>query len=317
MRFYGAEPTCVKEKFFLDLDKDQVVFYSGTLIPSILYKATENIEELKISSLCILCVSVSQTFMKNTMKEKLHRGEIVFGATIGIPSLDIIEFMAKLNFDWLWFDTEHGPLNAEMLQPMLQVARSGHCTPIVRVAWNDQVLFKKVLDVGAHGLIIPWVSNRAQAEAAVRAAKYPPQGLRGFGPRWVFTAGGNPIEYAKTANDEVLLIAQIETKEAVDKLEEVLTTPGIDAFLIGPNDLAASLGHFGDIYHPEVEKTIENIIERAGKVGVPGGFAEAPIGVCRKRIEQGFKIITLGGDLRFLQYGAQDVLEKMGRSLRP
>ncbi|MEM2991143.1 MAG: aldolase/citrate lyase family protein, partial [Halobacteria archaeon] len=197
--------------------------------------------------------------MKNTTKEKLRRGEVVIGAVIGTCNLDIVEIMSRMNFDWLWFDTEHSPLNAELLQPMLQVARGGRCTPIVRVAWNDQVLIKKALDVGAYGLIIPWINNRAQAEAAVRASKYPPQGLRGFGPRWVATSGGDRLEYTKTANDEILIIAQIETREALDNLEEILTTPGIDAYLIGPNDLAASLGHLGDIHHPEVEKAIENI----------------------------------------------------------
>lgn len=237
------------------------------------------------------------------------------GASIGTPCLDIVEIMSKMNFDWLWFDTEHSPINAEMLQAMLQVARGGHCTPIVRVAWNDQVLIKKALDVGAYGLIVPWVNNRAQAEIAVRAAKYPPQGLRGFGPRWVTTSGGDRLAYTKMANDETLIVAQIETKEAVDNLEEVITTPGIDAYLIGPNDLAASLGHLGDIHHPEVEKTIENIVERGKKVGVPGGFANAPLEECKHRIAQGFKIISLGSDLDFLQSGARYVLEGVGRKL--
>lgn len=254
--------------------------------------------------------------MKNTTKEKLRRGEVVIGAVIGTYNLDIVELMSRMNFDWLWFDTEHSPLNAEMLQPMLQVARGGRCTPIVRVAWNDQVLIKKALDVGAYGLIIPWINNRTQAEAAVRASKYPPQGLRGFGPRWVVTSGGDRLEYTRTANDEILIIAQIETREAMENLEEILTTPGIDAYLIGPNDLAASLGHLGDIHHPEVEKAIENIVERGKKVGVPGGFASAPVEECKQRIAQGFQMITLGSDLDFLQRGVQDTFEKLGRSPR-
>jgi len=253
--------------------------------------------------------------MKNSTKEKLRRGEVTIGAAIGTSCLDIVEMMSKMNFDWLWFDSEHSPLNSEMLQPMLQVGRGGRPTPIVRVAWNDRVLVKKALDVGAQGLIIPWVNNRDQAEEAVRAAKYPPQGIRGFGPRWVMTSGGNMAEYTKTANDEVLIIVQIETREAIDNLGEIITTPGVDAYLIGPNDLAASLGHLGDIHHPDVEKAIENIVGRGMKAKVPGGFATAPPDECKKRIAQGFQFITVGGDLGLLQRGAQDVLEKMGRKL--
>ena len=250
--------------------------------------------------------------MKNITKEKLNRGEVVMGATISMTNLDIVELMSKMNFDWFWFDTEHAPVNSEMLQAMLQVARGGP-TPIVRVAWNDQVLIKKALDVGAQGLIVPWVNNRQQAEAAVSAAKYPPEGLRGIGPRWISTSAGDPVEYIQTANDEVLIIVQIETQEAIDNLEDIITTPGVDAYLIGPNDLAASLGYLGQINHPEVEKAFEGIVERGKKAGIPGGFATAPPEYCQKLIEMGFKIITIGGDLVCLRRGLEDVLEKMDR----
>jgi 2-keto-3-deoxy-L-rhamnonate aldolase RhmA len=255
--------------------------------------------------------------MRNHVKEKLRRGEVTLGISIGTYSLDIVEMVSKMHFDWLWFDSEHGPLNSEMLHSMLQVARGGRCTPIVRVPWNDQVLIKKTLDVGAQGLIVPWVNSRAQAEAAVRAAKYPPQGIRGFGPRWVALSGEDVMEYVKTANDEGLIIVQIETKEAVDHLEEIITTPGVDAYLIGPSDLAASLGHLGNPAHPEVQRTIDDIIERGKKVGVPGGYAGAPVAECEKRIAQGFQIITVGSDLGFIRQSAQMVLERLGRTLMP
>ena len=249
--------------------------------------------------------------MKNKTKEKLQRGEVVLGATIGTPYPEVVEVMARMPFDWLWFDTEHSPLNSEMLGPLLQVGRIGTPTPIVRVVWNDQVAIKKALDVGAMGLIIPWVNNREQAEAAVRAAKYPPMGTRGFGPRWVMVSGGDPAEYAKTANEETLVIVQIETAEAVENLEEILTTPGVDGYLIGPMDLSASLGHLGNPAHPDVEKVIEDVITRSRKLNVPGGYANATTELCLRRIEQGFQMVTVGGDLSFLKMGAQGVLEKM------
>lgn len=252
--------------------------------------------------------------MPNPVKEKLRRGEVTLGVALGTPCLDMAEMFSKMAFDWIWFDAEHGPLNTEMLEPMLQVARGGHTTSIVRVPWNDMVHIKKALDIGAQGLIIPWVNNREQAEAAVRAAKYPPQGIRGFGPRWIATAGADMAEYVRTANDDGLVIVQIETREAVDNLEAVITTPGVDAFLIGPSDLAASLGHIGNNGHPEVQRTIANIIERGKKAGVPGGFATAPIEECEQRIAQGFQLLTIGSDLGFLRQGAQAVLSHFGRA---
>jgi 2-keto-3-deoxy-L-rhamnonate aldolase RhmA len=253
--------------------------------------------------------------MQNKTKEKLRNGEVTVGAVVSTPSLEIVEVMARMNFDWLWFDTEHSPLNSEILAPMLQVARMGAPTPIVRVVWNDPVVIKKALDVGAMGLIIPWVNNRAQAEAAVRAAKYPPMGIRGFGPRWVTIAGQDIADYARTANDETLVIVQIETAEAVKNLEEILTTPGVDAFLIGPQDLAASLGHLNNPAHPEVEQVIVDVITRRKKLKVPGCYATASPELCLKRIEQGFQFVTVGGDLGLLRIGAQTVMEKMGRKI--
>ena len=251
--------------------------------------------------------------MQNKTKEKLRNGEVVVGAVVSTPSLEITEIMARMNFDWLWFDMEHSPIDAEMLAPMLQVARKGSPTPIVRVEWNDQVLIKKALDVGAMGLIVPWVNNRAQAEAAVRASKYPPMGLRGFGPRWVQLEGGDPAAYAKTANEETLIIVQIETAEAVKNLDEILTTPGVDAFMVGPQDLAASLGHVGNPAHPDVEKVIVDTINRGKKLKVPGCYASAGPELCLKRIEQGFQFVTVGGEMGLLRLGVQTFLEKLGR----
>lgn len=251
--------------------------------------------------------------MQNKTKEKLRNGEVTVGAVVSTPSLEITEIMARMNFDWLWFDTEHSPLNTEMLGPMLQVARKGAPTPIVRVTWNDPVVIKKALDVGAMGLIIPWVNNREQAEAAVRAAKYPPVGLRGFGPRWVMLDGGDAAAYARTANEETLVIVQIETAEAVKNLEAILTTPGVDAYLIGPQDLAASLGHVGNPGHPEVERVIVDIVNRGKKLKTPGFYASAPPEMCLKRIEQGFQGVTVGGEIALLRLGAQMFMEKLGR----
>jgi 2-keto-3-deoxy-L-rhamnonate aldolase RhmA len=251
--------------------------------------------------------------MKNRLKEKLSNGEVTYGISIGTPCLDIVELASNLPFDWIWFDSEHGPTNTEILHNMLQVARRGNPTSMVRVPWNDIVHIKKALDIGAEALILPWINNRDQAEQAVQAAKYPPMGIRGFGPRFLGISGGNPAEYAKTANEDTLIMVQIETREAVANLQDILTTPGVDAFLIGPNDLAASYGYLGEPLHPEVEKIVEQIINTGKKLGVPGGYAATTIEVNKKRVEQGFQWITLGGDMGFLTQAAKDALSAFGK----
>ncbi len=211
--------------------------------------------------------------MKNRLKEKLRNGEITYGISVGTQCTDIAELASNLAFDWIWFDAEHGPLNTESLHPMIQTTRNRDITPLVRVPWNDMVHIKKALDIGAEGLIVPWVNNRSQAEYAVRAAKYPPVGIRGLGARFLNISGQDTVEYIRTANEETYIMIQIETVEAVENLDDILTTPGVDAFLIGPNDLAASLGFLGEPVHPEVEKVVEKIINRARELGVPGGYA--------------------------------------------
>jgi 2-keto-3-deoxy-L-rhamnonate aldolase RhmA len=251
--------------------------------------------------------------MKNKLKEKLRNGDVTYGISIGTPCLDIVEMASNMAFDWIWFDAEHGPVNVEMLEPMLQVARRGNATSLVRVPWNDVVHIKKALDIGAEGLIIPWVNNRAQAELAVQAAKYPPMGIRGVGPRFVNLTGDDLGEYIRTANDEGFLMVQIETIEAVANLEEIITTPGVDAFLVGPSDLAASLGHLGDAFHPEVQDKIAEIMERGTKAGVPGGFAATTIETNKLRVEQGFQWITLGNDLGFMKQAAEAALKEFGK----
>lgn len=251
--------------------------------------------------------------MKNKLKEKLRNGEVTYGISVGTPCNDIVELASNLAFDWIWFDGEHGPLNAEILHPMIQATRGRDVTPLVRVPWNDMVHIKKALDIGAEGLIIPWVNNREQAEYAVRAAKYPPMGIRGMGARFLNTAGLDLAEYLRTANEETFIMVQIETVEAVEHLDDILTTPGVDAFLVGPNDLAASHGYVGQPTHPEMEKIVKGIMDRGKELGVPGGYAFISMDANRTRIAEGFQWITLGSDMGFLAQAARAALAEVGR----
>lgn len=250
--------------------------------------------------------------MHNHLKRKLQAGDTALGCSISLTSLDAVEVASQLSFDWLWFDTEHAPLDIGALQPLMQANRRENVTPIIRVEWNDPVQIKKALDIGAHGLIIPWVNNVEQAESAVQAAKYPPRGLRGFGPRRASNYGMD-TDYVSTANDEIMVITQIETQEAVKNFEDIIAVDGVDAYLIGPNDLAASYGHLGNPGHPEVEEVIADLVERGKKVGVPAGIVSFTAENAQHRIDQGIQLVNIGSDILFLKQGAETMLKALKR----
>jgi 2-keto-3-deoxy-L-rhamnonate aldolase RhmA len=177
--------------------------------------------------------------MRNLLKEKLRRGKAVTGAFVGLGHPDVTEILSRMGFDWLLLDGEHGPIGIETMQVMMQ-SMTQDCTPIVRPQWNDPVIIKRVLDIGAHGVLVPWVNSKEEAESAVAACKYPPEGIRGWGPR---RASLFDPDYRATANDEILISVQIETQKAVDNLEEITAVEGVDALFIGPYDLSNNMGY--------------------------------------------------------------------------
>lgn len=246
--------------------------------------------------------------LKNPLKEKLGRGEAVVGTFIGLGHPDVTERLSRLGFDWLLLDAEHGPLGFETLQRMMQSMNGTSCIPIVRPQWNDFVVVKRVLDIGAYGVLIPWVNSRGEAEAAVRACRYPPEGIRGWGPR---RAAMFDPEYYATANEEVLVAVQIETQKALDNLDEILSVEGIDACYIGPWDLSCSLG-FGvppRWDEPRYLEAFDRVLRAAEEWGKPAGmFANIDnIGWALKR---GFRFNTVDDADAFLIRGARMALER-------
>jgi len=251
--------------------------------------------------------------MKNSLKEKLMNGEQVVGCFVGLGHPDVTEKLSSKGFDWLLIDGEHAPLTIETMQVMLQAMNGTNCTPIIRPAWNDPVIIKRILDIGTHGVLVPWVNNKEEALAAVRACKYPPEGIRGFGPR---RASLNDPDYKETANDEILVTVQVETKEAVENIEEILSVDGIDACFIGPWDLSSNfLGRVPpDFDNPEYSGAIDRVIQTAKKIGKPAGF------YCNKdniawAQEKGFTYNTVGEADDFLDYGASVALEAARKNI--
>jgi 2-keto-3-deoxy-L-rhamnonate aldolase RhmA len=246
--------------------------------------------------------------VRNILKEKLKKGDSVIGTFVEIGHPDITEWLSRLGFDWILLDAEHGPLGFETLQRMMQSMKGTECVPIVRPQWNDPVVIKRVLDIGAYGVLIPWVNSRDEAEKAVRACKYPPQGLRGYGPR---RAAMLDPDYFYTANEQLLIAVQIETRMALDNIDEILTIDGIDACYIGPYDLSCSLG-FG--IPPKWDDArylaaFDRVIESAKKHGKAAGMF-AIFDNIEWALEKGFTFNTVDDADAFLVRGAQMALDK-------
>jgi 2-dehydro-3-deoxyglucarate aldolase len=249
--------------------------------------------------------------MKNILKEKLRRGDDVIGTFVTLPHPDVTEVLSRMGFDWLLIDGEHAATGLETMTVMLQAMNGSNCTPIVRPQWNDMVVIKRILDLGAHGVLVPWVNTKVQAEYAVRACKYPPQGLRGYGPR---RAGLFDPDYVYTANNEIMVIVQIETRQAVNNVDEILSVDGVDACYIGPFDLSFSYGlALPDWNNAEYLAAFDRVLEAAGKAGKPAGMFAVSDNIHWAK-EKGFILNTIDDADAFLKKGASLALEKFRNS---
>ena len=252
--------------------------------------------------------------MKNRLKELLLTGKPAIGTLVQIPSAPAVEILAQAGFDWLLIDAEHGPIDIETLHGMIRATSGTNTTPTVRVARNLDWLAKRVLDIGALGVMMPGVNSGEEALTAVRAVRYPPEGNRGVGPtfaalRWGLTAA----DYIENANREVMAILQIEHVDAVERIEEILAVPGIDLPLIGPYDLSASMGLLGQAAHPKVQEAIGRVLAVAKKAGLPVGIFGTTADEINRYIEQGFQGILVGVDTAFLTAGAKGMLSQIRR----
>jgi 2-dehydro-3-deoxyglucarate aldolase/4-hydroxy-2-oxoheptanedioate aldolase len=219
--------------------------------------------------------------------------------------------------DFVWIDAEHGPFSVEGIQGHIMATRGSETTPLVRVAWNDPVLIKPVLDAGAAGIIVPLVRTADETRRAVAACRYPPEGIRGYGPRRpgrYGTAGGP--DYCKTANESVIVIVQIEHIEAVQNIDEILAVEGLTTLVIGSQDLAASLGRRAEPRHPDVLRAIDTVLERSAKVGMPVGMAlgDRPEIYCDWHAK-GVSWFAVGADFLLLQQAAADAVARIRKGV--
>lgn len=198
-----------------------------------------------------------KTVFENKVKRRLQEGKKTIGAWLQIASPYTAEIMSRAGFDWLIVDMEHGPGDIQTLVAQVMAMNGSGVVPLVRAPWNDFVTIKRILDAGAYGLLVPYVNTKSEAEAAVSACKYPPQGIRGVaGSPRAAGYGQNAMDYLTRANKEILIITAVETPDAVSNLDAILEVDGLDGIFIGPMDLATSMGHFGNPGQPEVQEAI-------------------------------------------------------------
>lgn len=243
--------------------------------------------------------------LRNLLKDQLGKGEVTFGVTLGIGNPEVSEALGKLGLNWINLDMQHTSLDTETVQAMIQSMSYSPTVPIVRVISNDLGLINRALDIGAHAVIVPLVNSREDAEKAVCSAMYPPKGIRSWGPRRPTL---RDPDYATTANDEVIVMPQIETELALKNLEDIVSTEGINAAFIGPMDLSMSLGVFRQFDSPKFLKAVETVISTCKAHGVTPGLL-APAGPVERSIQQGFKLIALGGDLLLLTDNVAGILK--------
>jgi 2-keto-3-deoxy-L-rhamnonate aldolase RhmA len=239
------------------------------------------------------------------LKRRLREGATALGAWLSIADPAVAEIMAGVGFDYILIDTEHAPWSLESLQVSLMAFRGAPTVPIVRVPWNDQVHVKQALDVGADGVLAPMVRGAAEARALIAAAKYPPDGVRGFGPRRASDYGRNLDAYVENANAATIVIPQIEDIGSAEAVEELLAVPGLDALCIGPNDLSGSAGVLRQHDHPVVRAAIDRILRAAKAQGIPV-CTGVTLTLERQRewIERGARLALLTSDVELLAGGA-------------
>jgi 4-hydroxy-2-oxoheptanedioate aldolase len=248
---------------------------------------------------------------ENTLKTIWARGGSVVNGWLSIPSAFSAEIMAHQGFDSLTIDMQHGVVDYQTAVTMLQAISTTATIPLARVPWNDPALLMKILDAGVYGVICPMINSREEAEAMVGACKYPPQGYRSWGPIRAMIYGG--ADYGAHANDDVLVIPMIETVEALEHLDDILSVPGVDAIYVGPSDLSLALGCTPrlDQTDPPVVEAQQKIVEACKRHGVVAGIHNNTPEYALQMSAAGYQFLTLASESRFLAAKASEVVAAM------
>lgn len=248
---------------------------------------------------------------KNPIKRKLKRGETSMGVWMDLDHPGVAEILADAGFDWIVFDTEHSHFTTTTLRGAMDALRRTEVSPLVRVPANDPVIIKQTLDLGPEGLVIPMVCSGEQARAAVAACKYPPAGIRGIGAGRATGYGAEFETYLAEANDNILIVIQIEHVDALETLDEIVSVSGIDCLFIGPMDLSASMGITGQWDHPKLQAAISRVLGAGKRSGIPVGMGCKDEAHAVEMAAAGVQFIFCGSDTSLLARAARESLNRM------
>jgi 2-keto-3-deoxy-L-rhamnonate aldolase RhmA len=248
------------------------------------------------------------------LKKKWAAGEPSPGMWIRLTDPTVVDLIGDVEFDWVLFDAEHVAFDFQTIQTLFIALKGTPTVPMVRVPWNDFVFIKRILDIGAAGVLVPHIKTADEARAAVAACKYPPLGIRGTGPRRPGRYGRLEQEHIAVANEQTIVMAMIETAEAVQNIDDILAVAGLNAIVFGPVDLATSLGFLGDWQHPQVQQAIETVIDAAKTRRMPFGAGRA-LDDPTEWLELGAQILIVGDDEWFIRRSAFAALTNFRQAL--
>jgi 2-dehydro-3-deoxyglucarate aldolase len=254
--------------------------------------------------------NLKENHMPSNLRKRLQNGELVLGTILSLNSPDVAEILSQIGFDWLFIDAEHSTLNPHHLQAIFQA--TGNSIPcVVRIPLLDEIVVKKTLDAGAAGLLAPQIHTAELAEQLVKWGRYYPEGSRGLGFGRAQGYGLKVGEYLETANENILLSVQAESAEAVKNIAEIVQVKGLDAVLIGPYDLSASMGLPGKIDHPDVQAAIQRVAKVCFDAKMPIGIFGLTASAVKPYIEQGFRFVVAGVDTVMLGNTARELLQQL------
>ena len=251
-------------------------------------------------------------FPSNRFKLALAEGRPQIGLWTTLGTGTVAEILGGAGFDWLLIDTEHSPTELPMVLEQLRALEGGTATPIVRPAWNDPVLIKRLLDLGVQTLLVPFVQSAEEARRAVAATRYPPAGIRGIAAVHRANRYGRVKDYHTRADAEMCVLVQIETRRALAELEAIAAVEGVDGLFIGPSDLAGNLGFLGDNRHPDAVAVFADACARARKAGKPIGILAPVEEDARRYLEMGFGFVAVGNDAGVLRAAVDQLRARFG-----
>jgi 2-dehydro-3-deoxyglucarate aldolase len=261
-------------------------------------------------------MSLTQAPIPNRFRQAVLARERLIGCWASLASPISSEVLGYSGFDWLLIDGEHAPNDLSTIMLQLMALKDSTSAAVVRPQWAEPVLLKRLLDLGVYNFLMPFVESAEQASQAVAATRYPPRGIRGIALAQRSNRYGHVPDYYERINDNIAVLVQIESRPAVDAVEEIAKVDGVDALFLGPSDLSASLGHFGKPNHPEVQAAMAHVVGVAKAHGKAVGILSGVEADCRRYLDMGMTVVGVGMDVVLLRNASRELCERFKTAVR-